>query len=231
MQVDTMKRRWVWMGIAVAVLLGVQGAYAQALRSPELNVQYHRAETAWRSGTSMLEAKARVDRVLKALPDDREARKLRAQVLMALGRHEEALDDAIRAVELDPKDGEAHVILCEAARLTGNLPQAEKALDDASHHLRDQVDLHIRLSWNAVELEQLDKAEAFARIALNLDSLDAGAYYQLARVFMLQGVPDNAATILARGFRASLLDAAIIRQDPPLQPLLEHPDLQAWLAK
>ena len=122
-QADTMRMRWVWKGFLLGVVLlttQVMSAHAQVVRSQEMNVQYHRAETAWKSGASVLEVKTRIDRVLKALPDDVEALKLRAQVLLKLDRVAEALADVQRAVALSSKDGEAHLILCEAARRNGD---------------------------------------------------------------------------------------------------------------
>jgi thioredoxin-like negative regulator of GroEL len=91
--------------------------------------------------------------------------------------------------------------------------------------------LHVRLSWNAVLLGGLDQAEAFARIALNADPGNAAAYYQLARVFVLQGQPDNAATVLATGLNASYLDPTSIRADTVLIRIAEHPDLRSLLGQ
>ena len=211
--------------LLAAVLLygGTAGpAAAQVVRPQELNVQYNRAETAWRSGASVLEAKARVDRVLRELPNDVEALKLRAQVLMALDRVEEAVVDASLAVQLSPGDGEAHLILSEAARLAGNRALAESELDAAAERVLDDAGFHIRLSWNAALLGQFDKAEAFARIALALDAQAAPAYYQLARVFVHKAQPDAAAEILARGLRNAVLDPVAIRSDSLLGRLADH---------
>jgi tetratricopeptide (TPR) repeat protein len=198
---------------------------AQVVRPQELNVQYNRAETAWKSGASVLEAKARVDRVLKELPDDVEARKLRAQVLLALDRAPEALADARRAVELAPDDGEAHLILSEVARVAGETVLARQALDAAAERVLDDATFHIRLSWNAALLGLLDRAEAFARIALALDPQGASAYYQLARVFIHKAQMDDAAAILARGLRAAVLDPAAIEKDTVLVRIAGHESL------
>ena len=47
--------------LTLIVVLSVSAAQAQVgTRPPELNAQFHRAETAYRSGSSVLEAKARV---------------------------------------------------------------------------------------------------------------------------------------------------------------------------
>lgn len=198
-------------------------------RTPELNTQFYRAETAWRSGTSLLEAKARVDRVLRALPNDLEARKLRANILLSMQQPSDALLDARHAVRLQPEDGEAWVLRCEAARLSGDRAEAEAALDAAVVHLRNQSELHLRLAWNATEMGHLDKAEASARLAMHLDRKLPTPYYQLARIFLRRNQRDEAATVLANGFEAALLDPVAIERDPLLNQLSLHPLLQRWL--
>lgn len=219
-----------WFALLLLVL-GPLPARAQTppARSSELNLQFFRAETAWKSGSSLLEAKARVDRVLKALPNDVPALKLRAQVLLGLERPAEALVDARRAAQLAPQDGEAHVILSEAALAAGDRSLALSALDVAAGLALDDAPLHARLSWTAVQLGVLDKAEAFARIALALSPADGAGYYQLARVFVLRNQPDEAALVLARGFRAQLLEPDLVRDDPVLQRLQGHAELATWL--
>ncbi len=223
---------WKIVGLAVVLFAGpVTETQAQGVRPPELNAQYHRAETAWKSGASVLEVKARVDRVLEVLPNDVEALKLRAQALLKMNRDEEALTDARRAVRLRPKDGEAHLILCEAARRNGDVEGASRALDAASELALDDAALHIRLSWNAVLLDRLDKAEAFARVAMASDPDEAAAYYQLARVFVLQQQREAAATVLLNGLNASILDPGAIAADTVLVHVIDHPDLQPLLKK
>lgn len=205
------------------------GADAQTLRPPELNRQYYRAQAAWKSGTSMLEAKARIDQVLKELPNDAEARKLRAEVLLAMDRPAAALIDAERAVALRPNDPEAHLLHCEAASQMGQIEAAGQALDRAAALALEDATLHVRLSWNAVNLRQFDKAEAFARTALALDPNAPASYYQLARVFVLRDQINDAALTLVRGFQSSLLDPVVIEQDATLARTLDHPALAPYL--
>ena len=200
-------------------------------RSPELNRQFHRAETAWRSGTSLLEAKARVDRVLKELPGDTEARKLRAQVLLGMGQPEAALVDARRAIELGARTGEVYLVLCEAARLSGDQELAEQALDTASNLVLEDAAQHIQFSWNAVELGRLDQAEAFARVARALAPDNPMAYYQLARVFVLKDRLDDAASVLASGIETAAANPLVVEGDPVLRRLAGHQALKSYLAR
>lgn len=233
-RVKTVKARWVALGIAMILAMPVLAqplklSRQPVLRSPALNAQYHRAEAAWESGGSLLEAKTRLDRVLQALPDDQAARRLRARVLLALGRVDEALVDARRAVELDPEDGEAYDVLCEAARRSGDLELAERALDEATRRTFSDPNLLLRFSWHAVELERLDDAASFARRALVQAPGDPAAYYQVARVALLQGQPDDAVAVLVRGFRAGLLQPEVLRADSLLSRLASAPPLVSWM--
>lgn len=198
-------------------------------RSPTLDVQFHRAEAAWKAGASLHEAKARVDRVLEALPEDVEARKLRAQVLMALERPEEAMTDALRAIDLAPGDAEARLILCEAAIAADEPVLAQRELDAAADRIVDDPLLNLRLSVAAAHLGYLDRAEAFARTALNLAPLNPRAHYQLARVFVSQGRNDDAVAILEQGYEQSSMDASIIRGDSLLMRVADHPTLRRLL--
>lgn len=212
----------VWVLVLLFGSTVLMEASAQDRRPPELDVEFHRAEKAWRSGASVLEAKIRVDRVLDELPADPEARKLRAQILMSMDRYEEALTDARQAVQLRPQDGEAYLVLSEAARMNDDEHLAINALDAAAERVLEDADFHIRLSWNASLLGQLDRAEAYARIALALGPTRAPAYYQLARVFVRKEQIDDAAAILSRGLRQDLLDPATIQNDSVLTKISGH---------
>ncbi len=219
--------------ISALLLLGfalVLPTYAQPIRPPELNLQYHRAEVAWRSGGSVLEAKARVDRVLARLPEDVQALKLRAQVLISLQKPMEAVMDARKATILDPMDGEAQLVLAEAAYAAGQEEQALVALGRAAEAepVLNDAACHVRMSWLAAEMERMSWAEAFARTALALDARSPAAYYQLARVFTLQDRTDLAVEVIAQGLRNSLLNVDAMHNDPDLKPLLEHPTLQEF---
>ncbi len=209
-----MAKRYTFI-ILLAVLTPVVGL-AQTPRPSSLNAQFHRAETAWISGGSLLEAKVRVDKVLSELPGDLEALKLRAKVLLALGRHDEAFADANKAVSLNNDDGHAHLILCEAARQNGQDSIAVSSLEIAASILVDDADAHVHLSREAVFLNLLDMAEAFARIALALDPTAPVAHYQLARVFVAQERPAEAATILRKGLDKGFLSRDGIAQDTVL---------------
>ena len=200
----------------------------EARRTAELNTQYYRARVAWRSGSNLMEAKVRIDRVVKALPKDAAARKLRAQVLLALKRPGPALVDARYAVRLRPDDGEARLILTEALRLSGKKQAARKALKEAAQHLFGSASHRVLLSWNAEQLGLYEQAEEYARDALKQNVRLPAAYYQLARILVRQRQVDAAAAILKRGFSASVLTPGPVVRDSLLRRVAQHEELQRY---
>ena len=118
---------WFITSLAAILLMGYQGAAGQIKPPEQVQMQFHRAQTAWRNQTSILEAKVRVDQVLRDAPNHAEAWKLRAEVLIAMQRYGDALHDAQQATLLAPEDGGAFLILAEAARLNNNADLARFA--------------------------------------------------------------------------------------------------------
>lgn len=214
--------------------LAVPALMAQVPRPADtrLQRQWRRAETAWSSGASMLEAKARAEAVLRQDPNHAGALRIRANVNLELGQYEQALADARAAVAVDPQDGATLLILAEAARLNNEIGLASSALARAAPLvMNEDANLHIRLSHIASQLgpSDYDRAEAFARVALNKDNANPSAYYQLARVFVLRGRNDEALTILKMGFEAELLEPQFVRQDTLLNALVNTPALKSFM--
>lgn len=208
--------------LGAALLVGVfliGTTNAQDFRPPELDVQYHRAHTAWSTGNSLLEAKARIDRVLAELPDDVEALKLRAAILMDMARPEQALADANRATELAPDSGEAHLLRCEAAALTDQIPEAEEALETASNLFLERIDHYVRLSACALAIEANARAESLARVAVAQDDTDPRGHVQLARVFLGTNRSGDARVIIDRLIASNSLSQMAVMSDPQLARL------------
>lgn len=213
---DDMKERILLLVVAASVACVPSEATGQEGRSAKLNAEFHRAQAAWASGGSLLEAKARLDNVIEALPRDDEALKLRAKVLLALQRNSAAYDDAVRAVEADSGDSEAHQILSQAARLVGDTTAAVRALRRAAETIGDDAPAHVRLSYEAMALGLTEEAESLARVAVVLDPQGAAARYQLARALAVAGKTKDATTVLAKGIQESILTHTAIESDSVL---------------
>ena len=204
---------------AVAAMGQVQ-PLQQKVRPNNLNAQFYRAETAWKSGNSVLEAKARVDEVLSALPKDQEALKLRSRILLSMERYDEAYLDARSSVAVDPSDAEAYAILCEAARKSGRQDAAIEAMEKVTDLVVDNAALHVHLSREAMYLGQYDRAEAFARTAIVQAPADPSTHYQMARVFAEQGKYDEARTVIENGIRNRIVSRDVVLGDSLLAPVL-----------
>ena len=207
----------------------VRAVQPQASRPASVARELQRAEMAFRSGASLLEAKARLDRILTERPTDVEALRLRAHVFLAQNRPADALADAVLAERLAPGDPEVLLLVTEAARRSGDGPRALAALDRAARLAVRDAAAHVRLSWNAAELGDLDRAEAFARIAAQQGPSMPAAHLQLARVLVLQQQDDAAAATLARAAARGLVDRRTVRDDDLLRRLVDHPDLRRVL--
>ncbi len=181
-----------------------------------MNLEYHRAQAAWKSGGSLLEAKARLDRVIEAGPDDPEALLLRAQVELAMRHHSDALNDARRAAGLAPKLGDVQLVLVQAARLAGDTTLALQALERSVDTIKSDPHKHIVLSREAMLLGQHATSESLARVAVALDGANPEAHLQLARTLAVRGNQGAAVLILTRGLDEELFTTDKIRRDPVL---------------
>lgn len=217
-------------GIVLAIAAGAMPSSAQSGTRPRpLNEQLLRARNAFVSGSSLLEAKTRVDRVVEELPADAEARVLRAEILIRMGRFEEAALDAGEATRLEPSNGKAHLALAESSFQKGDTATTERSINRASQLLVDDAAAHVRLSRLARALNRPEKAVAFARIAVALEPNNAACHYELARAFVANANVDAAASVLASGLRGGLLSEDFVSADSLLQPLAQHRDVKPYV--
>jgi len=190
-----------------------------SVRPPALSAQLHRAEIAYKSGASLLEAKVRVDRVLTELPNDAQALKLRAKVYVSMKRYTEALTDARRAAAVDPDDGEAQLLVSISAQRAGSTDLALRAMDRAAALLVDDASAHVELSGIAREMGLLDRAEAYARISVALDPTLASGQLELARAFVAQKKYPAAILILQKAIESGTVKRETILSDSLLRPI------------
>lgn len=78
-----------------------------------------------------LRAVAITDQLVTAAPENAVVRRLRSEALLRSGAGEEALDEARRAAQLDPRDHRAQTLLGLSAWRAGRLTLAQQALEQA----------------------------------------------------------------------------------------------------
>lgn len=198
---------------------------ARTQRPADLQQDYHRAARAWRAGTNLDEARARLDRVLVRLPGDVDALRLRTRVLLDQGRAVSALDDAKRLILLDPDEASTWLLGAEAWLAAGSPDSAAAALSSAASRVGNRSDEHLQLSWLAERLGRFDEAETYARVGLAVAPDRPAAISRLAHVFMAQGRSGDAATLLARALDRGVFRKSLVTEDPALASLERHPVL------
>ncbi|MBT8399833.1 MAG: tetratricopeptide repeat protein [Rhodothermia bacterium] len=199
--------------VALLLLGHTLAATAQDIRSPAQSAEFRRAEAAWRSGGSLLEAKERLDNVIASLPADSDALVLRTKILLAMDRNEEAYQDARAAAQLKPEDGEVNLLMTRAARLVGDTTAALAALRRASTTISSDSHSHLRLSVESLHLNRLEEAESLARVAVALDPQNGHARLQLARVLAVRGNVEAAVKALTAAMERSLVTRGRIEED------------------
>ena len=87
------------------------------------------------------------DQLITAAPDDPVIRAIRAQALLKSDAGEDAMDEARRAVELDPQSEHAHTILGIAAWRAARLTLAQKSLERAIELSGRRPGLLVDYAW------------------------------------------------------------------------------------
>ncbi len=137
------------------------------------------------------------------------SRGLRAQILMKLGRNDEAEAEARRVVESDPWYPDAHFVL-GTLQLRRRDPQGRerlarfKELSDAREH-REQADGFLRA-------DDLPRARAEYELALAADPNDPGSLIGMATVLRRSDDPAGALELLDRAEPSSALTVTWYRE-------------------
>ncbi|MGD8331433.1 MAG: tetratricopeptide repeat protein [Acidobacteriota bacterium] len=168
----------------LASLLSTQGDNEQALAAVDVAVAGFDAQAA---PAGVQEAEQHTYRAL--------SRGLRAQILMKLGRDDEAIEEAQRLVESDPSYPDAHFVLGTLQlrrRDPSGREQLEifKQLSDAREH-REQADARLRA-------DDLERAAGEYEQALQADPQDSASLIGLATVRRRQGDAAAALELLER---------------------------------
>lgn len=126
-----------------------------------------------------LRAVALADQLIAAAPDDPVARAIRAHALLKSGAGEEALEEARRAVQLDPKSEHAHTILGIAAWRSSRLTLAQQSLERALELSGRKPGLLADYAWFMAAERGPRLAEDAAREAVRVNSTSSTAWAAL----------------------------------------------------
>ena len=128
-------------------------------------------------------AVASAQRALKIAPDDVGALKEAARLYYALGRSQEALGHAERAITLDPLNSVCYWYLASCLGVLGRITHAETAIRKALELSPDAPSLHFRLAFFLDRLGRHDEALAEA----SRERADWGRLFALGILHFRQG--------------------------------------------
>lgn len=205
-----------WTSILLgAEFLAVPGAWAAKVPPPpdaarqkaDFYRMYLEAQELAGEGKTR-EARHQLERILAAEPQAVPVRVALAKVCLRDGDSQCAIQEAQRALEIDPQDGESHKIMADIAltRYQSMSLRDPRDLDAALSHYEKAAanrpqDLSVWLAWvRLLGIEgRFDEAENVAQRAASIPGLDPGApWMALARIMMSRGENDRLASLLSR---------------------------------
>jgi len=143
--------------------------------------------------------------ILDEFPDDPGTLFMRGEVLLALGRPEDARPLLERVVELDPDRPRANFQLGGALQATGD---EEAALEHFAREIElnddEQVRVMARMNRSIIfeQQQKWDEAAAEMEAIIEIDPDDPRAYGDLASLYLQAGELEQASEVLARGVEA-----------------------------
>lgn len=210
------------LGVALTALNKLpeaRAAYEAAIaQAPGERLPYQRlAQLLWRNLSQPAEARAVLDKMTAALPQDAEAYTVRARFTVLVAEESRAarpadLDGAVRdlrrSLELDPENADASLLLAEILQRGRDIPAAHAILRDAAALYPKDLRLVRSLAWLELVRGNLPAALAVLEDGLKHSPDGFDLLVPLADLLVQQGDTGRSADILKR------LDA---RRAPPTQ--------------
>jgi len=188
------------------------------------------ALTALRDG-DYVRAVALADQLVAAKPDDAVVRGIRAQALLGADAGEDAVEEARRAVQLDPNNRYAHRLLGLSAWRAGRLSLAQESFERAIELSGRQPELLAEYAWFMATERGPRPAERAAQEAVDADPESATAWAALglaqhklhrrreAEASLGRALKLDPNDLYAQGAMATLLQD--LRRDPQAEALAE----------
>lgn len=153
------------------------------------------------------------------------------------GDLERAADLMIRAVEVQPDDCQAALLVPSILRSLGRHELADKYARLGLSRAEEQIRIHPEYSRPAqlgapviAHLGDRERAKQWLERALAIDSDDNHARYNAACTYAQLGETERALDLLENWSRHMGTDSAVwFRRDPDLDPIRDHPRFQALL--
>ena len=162
------------------------------------------------------------DDSIRLSPESAQGYRLRSVALSTLARSlpkgergklgEEALGSARQAVRLAPHDANSHLALAGALTLTGQIPEADRTMQDVLCLAPNSVATWVTASVVAISAKNWDAAISASRRALEIDPGNYAALNNLGVALRASGRGREGTRVLAEAARANP-DALLARQN------------------
>ena len=165
--------------------------YTNALRiDPKDAEPFYKIGSMWLEGGSPLRAGPFLIRGKELAPKRADMRTKLAEVYIAVAGLAEARKEALEALQIDPGNEDALLILSDAARTPEEIAQAEEAIKKAGG--KDTINMRIAAATLSLRKGDLPAMEKQLQHALELDPKSSIAHLALARYRLSQNDRENA---------------------------------------
>lgn len=148
----------------------------------------------------------RVRRFVDHYPKKPAARNVFAQVLLAAQQFEQAYDQLMVSLELDPRQPNVHLLAGTVAYRRQDLDRAERHYKDATSLDRANVDNHLHLAELYIKRGKTDEARTLLVAALTVDSSSHEAHAMLADLYAKQNKLTAAITQISKAIELTSTD-------------------------
>ncbi len=206
---------------------------APAPPSPALIKQFERlseeAQAAMANKRDLTPMLAEVQAMINRSPDFWPARRLRVLLLMQQQRFDEAYEEALKVIELEPGEAEMLSIAGFLATEAADHPAAQGHFRQAVAAAPDNPRFRLQLAQALLATDEATAAQRQAETAIQLDSSQPRAYAMLATIHTRQGRPAEAVEPVRRAIDLTPADAEdelviYVRQYAALLRELGEPD-------
>ena len=182
------------------------------------------------------EAEAEFEKALQLGPHLFDAYYLYARDCFARGKLEKAIELYQRACELNPQDYQAPLLVAQSYDRLGRTADADAARRRGIEIAQERLNVYpddvrpLYMGANALlMLGEIDKSLEWSNLALSMEPDEPLVLYNVACVYSLAGMLEEAMEHLEGAVRAGLRHGGWLEHDDNLDPLREHPRFQALL--
>jgi tetratricopeptide (TPR) repeat protein len=160
-------------------------SYLSVVRlDPQNALAFERIGAMWLDGGAPVRAAAFLAKASELAPKNNQNRIRLARCYVAVGRFAEATKEALKVLEQTPDNGDAIIVLTEAARSKEDIQTAEEQLE--KYPKKDDISFHLSSANLFLPQGDLAGAENALRQALTNDPNSSAAHMAMGDLYLLQ---------------------------------------------